>query len=442
MSHSARSCKPPLPQRPSVWCFTTYFAEGMPYMLVRILSTVYYTDIGARLSYIGYLNFLGLPWNFKFLWAPFLDHYGSKRRWMALMQGLLGAALLGVAALNLGGVALMGGNGLTWIALLFVFMAFAAATNDIAIDAFYMEGLPERRDQALFSGYRIMAYRLSMIFVRSGLVALAALLALSAGGNLFRPWGWTFLAAAVIMLLLAFFHLRGLPRGGESRSERPERNIRQTFSQAFVTYLNQEKAALVLAFIVLYKVGDEIMFSMATPFLMRGLGMTKAQYAWVSGIVGAAGAVLGVMLGGWWIKKRGLRRAILPLTLLMNLNMWAYIALAWLRPNPATVGGIAAIAFVHGYEQVASGLGGAALLVFLLGTCQPEFKAAHYAIGSAFMSLFATVFGGFGGRIVEAIGFTLFFMLAFLATIPGMLLLRWVPMDKSRGTDGGSGGQQ
>ena len=172
----------------------------------------------------------------------------------------------------------------------------------------------------------------------------------------------------------------------------------------------------------------EILFSMATPFLMRELAITKAQYSWIGGIVGAAATVAGAMIGGYWIKLWGLRRAIWPLTILMNFNIWAYIWLAWARPSPATTTGVAEIAFVHGYEQLAAGLGSAALLIFLLRTCKPGFTASHYAIGSAIMSLGSTVVGGFGGRIVEQVGYLNLFLIAFLASLPSMLLLIWVPL--------------
>ena len=185
---------------------------------------------------------------------------------------------------------------------------------------------------------------------------------------------------------------------------------------------------MVLVFIILYRVGDEILFSMTTPFLMRELGVTKGQYAWLAGFVGAAGTIIGTMLGGWWIKARGLGRTIWPITLLMNVNIWVYVWLAWAKPSAATTAGITTIAVIHGYEQIAAGLGSAALLVFLLRTCKPEFKAAHYAIGSAIMSLFATFFGGFGGRMVEWMGWESYFILAFVATLPGMALLPFVPL--------------
>ncbi len=420
----------PLTRFNVAWVSSTYFAEGLPFMIVRIISSVFFTDIGAKERYIGYLNFLNIPWNLKFLWSPLVDTISTKRRWLVILQGLI-AVLTMLIALTCYAAPVEGdpSNYLVFIAIIFVGMAFLSSTNDIAIDAYYLEGLTDKREQAAYSGYRVLAYRVAMIFARSGLVAFAAYMASRLGGsNKYLPWFYAFGAGAVTMFLLALFHGIYLPRFESERAQKGVREILNGFREAFTTYLQQEKVALVLIFIIIYKLGDEILFSMVTPFLMRELGITKAQYAWVGGIVGAAGTVLGAMIGGWWIKKQGLKKAIWPLTLLMNFNIWAYIWLAWARPDPKTLTGITLIAFVHGYEQVAAGLGSAALLIYLLGTCRPEYKAAHYAVGSAIMSLGGTIFGGYGGVLVEKMGYLNLFILAFFTTIPSMLMLFVIPL--------------
>ncbi|MEW6730163.1 MAG: MFS transporter [Acidobacteriota bacterium] len=427
----------------ALWVNTTYFAEGLPYMIVRIISTVLFTDLGLKERYLGYLNFLAIPWNLKFLWSPLLDIFGTKRRWLILMQFLISVLTMAIAVTcyfipNAADATRL----IAFIAVIFVGMAFVAATNDIAIDAYYLEGLTDKSEQALYSGHRVMAYRVAMIFARSGLVAVTALLAAKFGIKTAQnpnpqgipmalPWAYSFGVGALAMFLVTLFHAIKLPRferKSEVKEEKKRENIWDFFGRAFFSYLQQERIALVLVFIVAYKIGDEILFSMATPFLKRELGVTNDQYYWLAGFVGAAGTVIGAMVGGWWIKRQGLKKAIWPLTILMNFNIWAYIWLAYAKPNAATLGGIATIAFVHGYEQVAAGLGSAALLIYLLRTCKPDFKAAHYAIGSAIMTLGGTFFGGFGGRIVEQVGYLYLFIIAFFVSIPSMVLLFWVPI--------------
>ena len=396
------------------------------------MSSVFFTDIGMKERYIGYLNFLGIPWNLKFLWAPLLDIFGKKRTWMICIQAILTLCIACVALVN----ALIPVQGETAAyaavcAMLFVVLAFVAATNDIAIDGYYMEGLRDPREQALYTGYRVFAYRLGMILARSGFVGIAAFAAArNAGGSKFAPWGYAFGAAALTMLCITVFHAFKLPQ-----FETPLTNAKanaavllKKFGDAFITYSKQERFALVMIFIIFYKIGDELLFSMGTPFLMRELGVTKAQFAWIGGLLGAFGAIAGTAIGGVWIKKKGLKKSIWPLTVLMNFNIWAYIWLAFEKPSAASVAGIWTIALVHCYEQMAAGLGNAVLVVFILRTCKPQFKASHYAIGSAIMSLFSTFFGGFSGIVVEHIGYLYLFICSFLVSIPSMMLLLWVPI--------------
>jgi len=410
------------------WVNSTYFAEGLPYMIVRILSSLYFTQLGVRDLYLGYLNYLGLPWNLKFLWAPLVDRWSTRKHWQVSMQVLLGVLTLGIAYLSfLAGQSGDGGGYLRSIAWIFILMALLAATNDIAIDGYYLEALPTRREQSLFSGYRVLAYRLSMVFARSGLVGLVAWgAARLSHSNTYYSWVPAFTAAGIILCCLAFFHHVMLPNVSTMQIARSLSFA--SFSRGFKTYLEQPKVFVVLAFVILYKLGDEILFSMVTPFLTRELRITTEQYAWIGGIVGAAGTIIGAMIGGWWIQRVGLRRALWPLSILMNVNLWLYVWLSIAKPDPATHMGCALIAIIHGIEQLAAGLGSAALLVFLLTTCSKEFRATHYAIGSAIMSIPGTLIGGQGGWIVERLGYTNLYILAFMASMPGMCLIPFVPI--------------
>jgi PAT family beta-lactamase induction signal transducer AmpG len=320
---------PPKPSFKTIaWVNTTYFAEGLPYMIVRILSSLYFTQLGVRELYLGYVNYLGLPWNFKFLWAPIVDGWGSKRGWQIATQALLGLLTFLVAYLSYCCAGAADPQPyLKLIAIVFLVMAFVAATNDIAIDGYYLEALPSRDEQSLLSGYRVLAYRLAMVFARSGLVGVVAWSAAKAAGSSpAMTWIPAFSAAGAVLCVLALLHLAILPRLErrtvvESNSGTLSRAY-TVFKEGFKTYLAQPKVALILLFIVLYKLGDEVLFSMVTPFLMRELKITTEQYAWVAGIVGAIGTIVGAMLGGWWITRVGLRKALWPLTLIMNLNIW------------------------------------------------------------------------------------------------------------------------
>jgi len=404
----------------TAWVSSTYFAEGLPYMLVRFMSSVFFTDMGVREALLGFLNFLGIPWNLKFLWAPFLDIFGTKRSWMLGTQFVITVLTFAISAIA--GFYSKGGptSALYAVAFIFVGLAFVSATNDVAIDAYYLEGLTERRDQAAYSGLRVMAYRIAVIYARSVLVAVAGI----------ANWVWGFGVGAATMLALLILHRAILPRFEAEREKKAVRikEVAGQFIDSFSSYLRQERIVTVLIFVASYKLGDEILFSMNTPFLMRELGVTKTQLSLVAGVIGSVSAIGGAMLGAWWIKSAGLRRAIWPITLLMNVNIWAYVLLAWVKPSAATAKGLALIAAVHGYENIAAGLGTAALMIYLMRLCSQKYKAAHFAIGTAIMSLGATFIGGFSGIIVEKMGYVNLFILGFVAAIPSILLLFRIPL--------------
>lgn len=409
---------------PRGWVSTTYFAEGLPYMLVRYLSSVYLTDIGLKEAYLGFVNFLGIPWNFKFLWAPAVDLFSTRRKWLLWVELILTLGFAVVALLAVFGpeTAVAGAAARTATQALavkatitvLVMLAFLSATHDIAIDGFYMEAINDPAEQAGYTGLRVLAYRLAVIFTKSALVALAGAVSWSAG--------W---AGGVVALgLLWAFHSRYLPKPETpARADTSFKAVTRDYGRAFTTWLAQPRAWVILLFVIAYKLGDEILFSMNTPFLMRELGVTKFQLSWVSGVFGTVASIAGSLISAWAIRKWGLRRAVWPLTLAMNLNIWAYIWLAWALPEPTTTAGLATIAAVHAYEQFAAGLGNAVLVVFIMRTCSSEFKAAHYAIASAVSSVGGTVFGGFGGVFVESFGYLNLYFLAFAATLPGMALL-------------------
>lgn len=414
------------------WVCTTYFAEGLPFMIVRILSGVFFTQIGVKERYLGYLNFLGLPWNAKFLWAPVVDGWGTKRAWQSLLQGLLGVLTAAIAVLSyLAADSPEPAIYLEAIAAVFVLMAFVAASNDIAIDGYYLEALPKREDQALYSGYRVLAYRMSMVFARSGLVAFAAWCAgMFARPSVYGGWSIAFGIAAITLCASALLHALTLHAGSVVTVERETQfsKAKRVFIDGFKSYVAQPKVHIILLFIIFYKMGDELLFSMVTPFMLRELRVTAEQYATIGGIVGALGTIVGAMWGGLLIKRMGLKRALWPLTLAMNANIWLYVWLSISKPDPLTHQGLLVIALIHGIEQIAAGLGSAALLVFLLGTCSKEYRATHYAIGSAIMSVPGTIIGGYGGILVEEIGYTGLYLIAFVASLPGMLLIPFVPL--------------
>jgi PAT family beta-lactamase induction signal transducer AmpG len=484
-------------KNPHLWCFSTYFAEGFPFSIIRSVSSVFFRDMGVSLEGVGLTTFFGLPWILKFFWGPLVDEFASKRRWLLVMQATL-AVLIGAAAFL---VPLPGGVRL--IAILFFVGAFVAATHDIAIDGYYLTAL-DKDGQAKFLGYRIMAYRVAMLsgtgvivtigtafswvaaFLCAGLllglltayhyfflpeceaerhpfkdmlrllarsrillgtglaVALVAGIYLFFNSALYLGWAKTapilkelnFPRAVGLGLLLALLLLAAFRRKLAAVMTRDPESF---YGKAFLTFMDQEKIGAILAFIVLVRSGEFMVSSMVSPFIVD-LGIQK-HYGWISGGIGIPASIIGALLGGWTIARFGLKKTIWPFLLAQNLTNVVYMLLArgmvsYITANTGATqpvfigaGNLALVAAVHGFDQLASGLGTAVLTTYLMRLCKKEFKAAHFAIGSGLMSLGGIVAGVSSGFIASWLGFSGMFGISFLISIPGMVLLFWVPKE-------------
>jgi MFS transporter, PAT family, beta-lactamase induction signal transducer AmpG len=385
------------------WVASTYFAEGLPYSIVHQVSMELFTAMGASAEVVGLTALYGLPWNLKFLWSPLVDRYGTLRRWVIGLQAALGVAIALVAwpAQRLD---------LATAARALLVVAVLSATHDIAVDGFYLRAL-HKADQAALSGLRVGAFRMAMIAGKSGLVVLAGVLS----------WRASFFTGGAALLLLAAVHAAVLPREGSRPARGASPSFTRFYLDAFRTFLAQPGARISLALILVYRAGDALMFAMSTKLLAH-LGLTLAQRGVLNGISGAAG-IAASMAGGVLIARLGLRRTLAPITLAQALAILLYVALAARRPSLLWIEA-AVIA-----EQIFAGLGSAAFMVFLMRRCAADYRASHFAIASAAMSLAATGLGAASGFLLTRLGYPAFFALAYAAALPGVVLARIVPKD-------------
>ncbi|CDQ10390.1 MFS transporter [Acidithiobacillus ferrivorans] len=252
------------------WIVSTYYAEGLPYSLVQQVSVQFFTSAGASLQIIGLLSFFGLPWNLKLFWSPLIDLFANKKRWLIVMEIILGAvtALLVWPAQHLN---------LDLATKIFVLMAFMSATHDMSVDGYYIQIL-NPSDQAAFSGMRVAAYRVAMLVGNGALVILAG----------WASWTACFLTAAAMMWGLAAFHKHILPAPPAATSHQGQRW--RAVREAFSTYIQQPGIVWALAFILLFRAGDAMMFAMVTPFLNHlGYGLVTRGI-----LTGTVGTVTGI----------------------------------------------------------------------------------------------------------------------------------------------------
>lgn len=394
----------PLPagffMRKIYWIASSYYAEGLPFSLVQQVSVQFFTAAGAGTPLIGLLSLLGLPWNLKLFWSPLIDLFGNKKHWIFVME------------LILAGVAIL----LIWPAQtlnldlafkIFALMAVMSATHDMSVDGFYIQTLPEA-EQAGYSGLRVAAYRVAMLVGNGALVIIAGWIS----------WFVCFLLAALMLLALAFWHRAVLPEPLAVPAHRQERW--QQVRAALRSYLQQPNILWALAFILLFRAGDAFLFAMVTPFL-HSLGYGLVARGILTGAVGTITGIGGSILGGLIIARWSLQRSIFSLTVVQSFAILAYAWLAWGKPD------LYAVAAVAAFEQFAGGLGTAVLMVFLMQRCQKGYEATHFAIGSALMSLAATIAGSYSGFLVVELGYMHFFLLSFAAAVPSLFLAFFLP---------------
>lgn len=428
--------------KPAIFIPTLYFAEGLPYTIVNMMSVVFYKTLGASNAFIGSAtSFLALPWTLKFLWSPLVDVRGTKKRWVVASQMVLSFVVL-LAAL---GCFLPDPIYATLV--IFLVVAVASATHDIAIDGYYMDVL-DKGQQAYYVGIRNAAYKVAWLTGSGFLVYLAGSMTESTALGVKGGWFVSFLVSALLLFVLALFHMKALPEPelqaeGESESNKESLTLKK-FGDIFIAYLNQPRIVAVIIYILIFRLGDALMLKMAQPFLLDdvskgGLAISTTEVGIIYGTVGMLFLLAGNLFGGWLVSRYGLKKCLLPTALIQNSAILLYWWLAHSKPRGEILGFLnlhdrmfeAEILFttlVNSVEQFSYGLGVAAYTVFLLSTVKKSYKAAHYAIATALMALGLLLPGAVSGFIQESIGYELFFLVSFLASLPGIIVILFLPL--------------
>lgn len=473
--------------RPAFWVSTTYFAEGFPYAVVNNLAEILFKERGASLAVVGLTSLFHLPWNLKFLWGPFLDQYETKRRWLffvevaislilvlitllvgtvegistALVAGFAVLAILSathdiaidglylealdekeqsayvglratfyrIASLLVVGPLLVLCDSLGWfVGLLcvtgimvvitachYVFLPDVEARRSPIQDLARSLARPRLLALTGLGCLGLAAFQMAPGVKAAGRRAVDALSQVPVIGRLeFSDW-------VVLVLLLA------LVFGLVARKKSPgaEKGAPSPYKESFLSFLRQERAGMVLAFVVLFRTGESFLMKMRWPFLDDVVHLTKAEYGVLNGMIGFGASFATTLLGGWLIARFGLRRCIWPFVLAQNVLNLLYMGVG-LAANPSSLsrlvlGGVIAV------EHAGAGLGTAVFMVFLMRACDPAHKAGHMALLTALMSVSFTVAGVMSGYLATALGFTAYFGFTFLATIPSMLMIPFLP---------------
>ena len=384
-------------------CVFTGFASGLPlYFLLNLVPAWLRTE-GVDLKAIGLFALIQLPYTWKFVWSPVLDRFrlpwlGRRRGWMAATQLALVATLAGFALFN-------PALDLPQIAALAVCVAFCSASQDIVLDAYRRELLTDA-ELGLGNSIHINAYRLASLIPGSLSLILADYL----------PWSTVFGITALFMLpgLLMTLVVSEPKLYGSA-----PRTLREAVVEPFHEFIHRagwREALCILAFIFLYKLGDSMATALATPFYLD-TGFSKSDIGLIAKHAGLWPAVAGGLLGGIWMLKLGINRALWVFGVVQLVTILGFVWLDQTGPDKLV------LAAVIGAEALGVGLGSAAFIAFIARSTDPRYTATQFALFTSLAAVPRTVINAGTGYLVEALGWTPFFLLCTLLAIPGMLLL-------------------
>jgi len=401
-SHSL-SFKESIFNRRMLICIFTGFTSGLPLYLLFQLVPGWLRMEGIGLAEIGFFALIQFPFTWKFVWSPIIDRYtlpflGHRRGWMLVTQVAL---LLSIGAMGF----LKPDVSILSIAFLSVAVAFFSASQDIVLDAFRRELLPDN-ELGLGNSIHVQAYRFS------GLVpgALGFILAD------YLPWHMVFVVVALFMLIGIIMTLVIDEAIAEPS---PPKTLKDSVIDPFRDFLGRAglgPALLVLAFLFLYKLGDNMATALQTPFFID-LGFTGTQIGTISKTAGLIAVILGGILGGLIMVKLEINRALWIFGMVQIISIFGFVILSEVGSNPWMLG---AVVF---FEYLGVGLGSAALIAFMARTTNPAFAATQLALFTAIVAVPRVFANAVTGIIVEQIGWTDFFLLCIIFAIPGMLLL-------------------
>lgn len=384
-------------------CVFLGFTSGLPLYVLTQLIPIWMKDAGVDLAQIGLFTLVGIPYTWKFLWAPFMERYqfpalGRRRGWMLLTQLLLAAGIAAVGVFD-------PGTSLWHISALAVGVAFFSASQDIVIDAYRRELLPDT-ELGIGNAVHVQAYRIA------GLVpgSLALILAEH------MPWSAVYLVVAAFMGVGVLTSL--LLKEANAAPALPA-TLREAVVLPFRDFLGRnglQTALFTLAFMFFYKLGDSMATALSYPFY-RELGFSLTEIGVIAKTASLGAVTVGGLLGGVWMIRLGIDRALWVFGVVQLVSILGFAVLAEAGPDRTLLVGVIV------FEYLGVGLGTAAFTAFIARATNPLFAATQFALLTALTALPRTVANAATGELVQLMGWTEFFLLCFLLGIPGMLLL-------------------
>ena len=384
------------------------FSSGLPLALVTGTLQAWATVEGLDIKTISFLTLVGSAYTLKFLWAPLMDRFipplparfGRRRGWMIVTQLLLMTAIAAMGSLS-------PKHALFALACMAILVAFFSASQDIAFDAYRTDVL-KTDERGAGAAVSVMGYRLAML-VSGGLALVLA-----------DKWlGWQgmywFMAALMSVGLVATF-IATEPEV----AVRPPKTLDEAVIGPLKDFFSNSGAWVIMALIVLYKLGDAFAGSLSTTFLIRGVGFSAAEVGAINKVLGLIATIVGALVGGALMVRLKLYGALMFFGILQAVSNLGFWVLAVTPKSYITM------AAVVGIENLCGGMGTAAFVAFLMALCNQRFSATQFALLSALAAVGRTYLAGPGsGYMVEALGWAPFFAITVVIALPGLALLWW-----------------
>ena len=390
-------------------CVFTGFSSGLPLYLLFNLLPAWLRSEHVDLKTIGLFALIQFPYTWKFLWAPLLDRYvvpllGRRRGWMLITQ-------LGLLAVIASMGAFSPQSELMVIAYIATLLAFLSATQDIVLDAYRRELLSDI-ELGMGSAVHVNAYRIAGLIPGSLSLILSDML----------PWNMVFIITALFMLPgIAMTLLVSEPHRAS-----PPKTLREAVVEPFHEFISRkgwQNAVWILSFLFFYKLGDSMCTALATPFYLD-MGFSKTDIGLIAKNAGLWPAVIGGMLGGLWMLKIGINKALWLFGVVQVLSIFGFAWLAYVGYHgEIALLERAQLAFVIGLEALGVGLGTVAFVAFIARSTHPAYTATQFALFTSLMAIPRTFANAATGWLVDSMGWTVFFLLCAALAVPGMVLL-------------------
>ena len=394
-----------------LWIPSLYFASGLPYHAITSISDIMYKDMGVDNTSIAfYTSILLVPWTIKPLWSPFVEMLGTRRNWTLYSQLLLVACFAAIA------LAVPSSNFVLFTLIAFMAGAFVSSTHDIALDGFYILALPQEK-QSFFSGIRNTFYRIATVFSSGVLVMLAGSLSKHINNGSYA-WSITFAVTALIMAAMFLYHRKAMPKPENDLSHTPKSigDIFSNFGDIIKTYFQKPGIWATLLFLLLFRFPEAQLGKIGKLFLMDtiaagGLELSKSDIGFLNGVVGVIGLIIGGIVGGICISRKGLKYWLWPMVVAISLPDIVYVYMSMFAPGSLTI--IGSCIFI---EQLGYGFGFTAYTLYMIYFAQGKYPTAHFAISTAFMSLGMMLPGMVSGYIQQWLGYENFFIWVMACT--------------------------